>query len=97
MAMITDEKIKETIKTALRISHDKLDDEIDRQIATARKELIRVGVSPVKVAAPDELITEAIRVYALKNMTENPDFVDKYERAWVNISDGIRKSGGYHV
>ena len=97
MAVITDATIKNTIKIALRISHNKLDDEIDRQIITAKKELIRVGVSPAKVAAPDELITEAIRVYALKNMTENPDFIDKYERAWVNISDGIRKSGGYHV
>lgn len=97
MAIITDATIKSTIKTALRISHNKLDDEIDRQIITAKKELVRVGVSPAKVAAPDELITEAIRVYALKNMTESVDLIELYDRAWVNIVDGIRKSGGYHV
>ena len=93
----SDTQIKQTIKTGLRISHNKLDDEIDRQIITAKSELVRVGVSPAKVAAPDELITEAIRVYALKNMTESVDLIELYDRAWVNIVDGIRKSGGYHV
>ncbi len=97
MAIMTDEKLKTVIKTGLRISHHKLDDEVERQIETAKRELIRVGVSPAKVSVPDELITEAIRVYALKNMTENVDMIDLYDRAWVNIVDGIRKSRGYHV
>lgn len=93
----SDTQIKQTIKTGLRISHNKLDDEIDRQIITAKSELVRVGVSPARVAAPDPLITEAIRVYALKNLTESIDLIELYDRAWVNLVDGIRKSGGYYV
>lgn len=85
--------ITETIKTALRIKHNKLDSEIERLENTARREMVRVGVDITK--AMDEtnyLVNQAVVTYCLMNLTEDEGLIDKYYRAWETQIDGIRRN-----
>lgn len=85
--------ITETIKTALRIKHNKLDTEIQRLENTARREMVRVGVDITK--AMDEtnyLVNQAVVTYCLMNLTEDEGLIDKYYRAWETQIDGIRRN-----
>lgn len=85
--------ITETIKTALRIKHNKLDSEIERLEETARREMVRVGVDVTK--AMDEtnyLVNQAVVTYCLMNLTEDEGLIDKYLRAWESQIDGIRRN-----
>jgi hypothetical protein len=82
----------DTVKTALRISHSKLDDELTRLIAVARMELQRVGVQEEVAEADSELVDQAIVTYCLLNTTENTALIDRYQRAWELQLDGVRKS-----
>lgn len=82
----------DTVKAALRISHDKLDDEISRLITTAKDDLIRVGV-PSGIAADegDSLVTQAVVTFVLMTMTEDATLMDKYQRAYEIQADGLRR------
>ena len=85
--------ITSTIKTALRIKHDKLDDEIERLEETARREMVRVGVSSEKAMDDTNyLVNQAVVTYCLMNMTEDEGLIDKYTRAWESQIDGIRRN-----
>ena len=85
--------ITSTIKTALRIKHDKLDDEIERLEETARREMVRVGVSSEKAMDDTNYLTnQAVVTYCLMNMTEDEGLIDKYTRAWESQIDGIRRN-----
>lgn len=88
----------ETIKTALRISHTKLDNEINNTIAVARAELIRAGVLIEKAnAVDDELINEAIKVYCLYTYSNNEKMAEGYSKSWQYQVDNLRKSKGYRA
>lgn len=85
--------ITDTVKTALRIKHDKLDDEIKRLETTARREMLRVGVDIRRVwDDSDDLINQAVITYCLMNLTEDVGLIDKYTRAWETQIDGIRRN-----
>lgn len=85
----------DTVKTAKRIKHDKLDAEITRLISAARAELIRAGVSETKAAQEDDdLINQAIVAYCLMEMSTG-DIHDQYERSWNIQADQLRKSEEY--
>lgn len=85
--------ITSTIKTALRIKHNKLDDEIVRLEETARREMVRVGVD-ISKAMDDQnsLVNQAVVTYCLMNLTEDEGLIDKYLRAWESQIDGIRRN-----
>lgn len=85
--------ITSTIKTALRIKHDKLDDEIERLEETARREMVRVGVKD-EIAMDDTnyLANQAVVTYCLMNLTEDEGLIDKYNKAWECQIDGIRRN-----
>lgn len=83
--------ILDTVKIAQRIRHDKLDDELTRQIAAARLELSRVGVSETRANSDDGLIIEAIVTYCLWKNAENSDYIEKYRAAFALQADGLRK------
>jgi len=84
----------DTVKTAKRIKHDKLDAEITRLISAAKAEMIRAGVSETKAKSDDDLITQAIVTYCLMEMSAG-DVHDKYERSWGIQVDQLRKSEDY--
>lgn len=82
----------DTVKAALRISHDKLDDEISRLITTAKEDLIRVGVPcDIVLGERDSLVTQAVVTFVLMTMTEDATLMDKYQRAYEIQADGLRR------
>ena len=82
----------ETIKLALRISHDKLDAELLRLIETAKAELIRAGVPEETIAKNGSLITQAVTTYCLMNLTDDIRLIDHYQKAFEIQVDSIRRS-----
>lgn len=80
------------VKTALRISHNRLDSEIIRQIEAARAEMTRVGIRP-GVDFCDPLIADAILTWCQYKMA--PLDNERYFEAWQYQVDCLRKSEGY--
>ncbi len=85
-------EMRDVVKTALRITHDKLNDEIDRLIETAKAELIRTGADKETVGASGKLVTQAVITYCLMNLTENSNLIEKYQNAFELQADQIRRS-----
>lgn len=85
-----------TIKSRLRISHDRIDDQLAEDIRTAKAELQRVGISEAAVNAEDDpLIDAAIISYCLFKETSDEKMVYRYERQWNQWKDEIRKTPSY--
>lgn len=85
-------------KTALRISHTVLDGEITDQIATARLEMVRVGISSSKANDDsDALIVSAIKTYVLSRMANSEEDREGYEKSWLYQLDNLRKSRAYNT
>ena len=87
MALIDD------VKTAKRIRHSELDNQITRLIGTARQEMIRAGVH-TDIANDDsnQVIAEAIITYALWKLADTISEMESYEGSWQYQLDCIRKS-----
>ena len=82
----------DTVKAALRISHNELDNEISRLIDTAKEDLIRVGVPcDIVLGERDSLVTQAVVTFVLMTMTEDATLMDKYQRAYEIQADGLRR------
>lgn len=82
----------EVIKHRLRISHCKMDLLLTADIYEAKADMIRCGVSPEMVEAPNEpLIDAAIVAYGMFKETNDERFQEQY-RSRV---DELRKSAGY--
>lgn len=79
--------MRDSVKTALRISHNRLDAEIDRNIDVARAELSRAGVPVDK--SDQKLVDEAVITYCLYKMA--PDENERYFDAFVYQCDNLRK------
>ena len=89
MALIND------VKTRLRISHDKLDGDLEQAIAAARSELARVGVDVDATLDSDPLIVEAIKTYCQHGFTDDVKEKEGYWKSWETQVDGLRKSRTY--
>ena len=89
MSMLT-----QRAKTQLRISHNLLDSEIDSNIATARAELIRLGVSEPKAQSDDALIDDAVLAFVMYKMADRDN--EKRFEAWQYQADCLRKSSAYN-
>ena len=86
--------LRDSIISALRLgatSANTLSPEIDRNITTARAELIRSGVSEVVAKSEHPLVEEAIVTYALMKMGRE-SLYDRYKESWEYQIDCIRKS-----
>lgn len=82
----------ETVKKALRITHNMLDSDIQRTIGTARSEMIRAGILADKAESDEDLLVqEAIITYCLWVYRED----DRYFQSWQYQLDNLRKSAGY--
>lgn len=88
----------EEIKTILGISHTKFDSEITSDIAVARAELIRSGVTSTKANSLDDtLINKAIKSYCCSQRADNEKLADGYRESWLYQVENLRKSKGYRV
>ena len=84
--------INDTVKQALRIKHNKLDDEIARLVETAQDEMIRAGVDESVGTEGGSLVKQAVVTFCQMNMTEEKDLIDRYADAFRLQVDDIRKS-----
>lgn len=85
---------KSSVVIALRLgtaSAKALEPEIDRQIKTARAEMIRTGVSVVVAKSSHELVNEAIVTFCQMKMGEAAKY-DKFKESWEYQVDNLRKS-----
>lgn len=85
------------VKMALRISHDKLNDEIGQHISACLNDMKRLGIS-----VPDDtenvknipLLFAAVKIYCMAQY----DFMNKgeqYKRGYESLRDVLSMSGGY--
>lgn len=82
----------EQVKTALRISHSALDDDIMATIEVARADAIRAGVPSVIMAdESNPLVASVIRTYCLYAYAEK-DNADRYFNSYQYQLDNLRKS-----
>ena len=83
------------IKLYLRISHNLLDDEIEKVIASARQEMIRAGVASSVANGLDtesvEIVETAIKTYAKMYYADTKDG-EKYAESFKYQLDNIRKT-----
>lgn len=89
------DKLLLAIKTRLRISHNKLDNEINETLKTGRNELVRVGVNTNKAFSDDSLIENALKVWCQMNFTDDTTKYDMFSKSWQYQIDNLRKSQGY--
>lgn len=85
----------EQVKTALRISHNVLDDDINMTIETACTECIRAGV-PVEVMSDysNPLVTSVIKTYCMYAYADK-DNAERYFNSFTYQLDNLRKSLTY--
>lgn len=86
--------LNEIVANALRLgpsSRTKLSGEIDRNIRTARAEMIRSGVSDVLANSDYDLIVDAIVTYCMMKMGDSSR-TEQFREGWEYQVDCIRKS-----
>jgi len=84
------------VKQRLRITHNKLDDDLSAEISAARDELQRIGVDAAMAASEDDpLITEAVKTYVQYKNAPDPKEADNLWASWITQADGIRKARTY--
>lgn len=88
------EELREIIAKALRLgpsSKEALSDEIDRNIKTARAEMIRSGVSAILAESDNTLVEDAIITYTMMKMGD-ASRAEQYRNGWEYQLDCLRKS-----
>lgn len=89
--------ILDDVKARLRISHTKLDNDINGTIKTAKAEMIRLGILPSKAENDeDPLIAEAIKTFCQKQYTDDEKKQEMFTLSWEVQVDGLRKHRGYN-
>ena len=83
------------VKLALRISHDKLDSEIQSTIDAAKAEMIRSGVIEASITETDPLIADAIKTYCKYSFAFDIKLREGFFESWQYQLENIRKSEGY--
>lgn len=85
----------EKVKLALQITTDEFDSDIEENIAAARAELIRSGVSASKANSDnDPLITKAIKTFCQKEYSDD-NLSERFEESFKYQVDNLRKSADY--
>ena len=83
--------IEGKVKLALRISHTLLDAEIADVIKSARAEMVRAGVDPVRAEGSNEIIETAIKTYALAYYASEEKDAKRYQESFMYQCDCLRK------
>lgn len=85
------------IKTALRISHNKLDEEIEQHISACLDDMKRLGIALpelVDEVRENPLLYAAVKLYCMAQY----DFLGKgeqYKKDYEKLRDTLSLSGGY--
>jgi uncharacterized phage protein (predicted DNA packaging) len=84
------------VKTALRISHNALDSEIEDLIEEARQDLILAGVSSSKaVDDNDHLIRRAIKIYAKAQSAADAESAERFQKSFDMLKNHLTLAGDY--
>ena len=84
------------VRKRLRITHTSIDDQLTNDVAAAKAELRRVGISSTSVEAQnDSLIDKAIMAYCMWVESSNDKMATGYEAMWETWRDELRKTQGY--
>ena len=87
----------EKVKLALQITTNEFDSDIEENIAAARAEMIRSGVSAAKANSDDDpLVIKAIKTFCQKEYSDD-NLSERFEKSWKYQLDNLRKSSGYKV
>lgn len=87
----------DSVKTTLRISHDKLDDDISQHISACLDDMKRLGISipdDVEDVADIPLLFSAVKIYCMAQF----DFLNKgeqYKKGYESLRDSLSLSGSY--
>lgn len=81
------------IKLTLRISHDKLDEDLQADIAAALADLRRVGI--VHAGEEDPLIFNAIKLYCRSTNTNDPTKAAEWLRRYEDLKACLHLAEGY--
>lgn len=85
--------VLDDVKTALRISHESLDDLLTKQIATARMEMVRNGMAEEVVNDESNLLViDAIITYCQMRNADTILESQNYTESWKYQLDCLRKS-----
>lgn len=83
----------EKIKLALRISHSKLDSDIQADIDACQQDLKICGI--VHAPENDPLIFNAIKLYCRSVYTDDPAKAAEYLKRYEALKDCLRMAEGY--
>lgn len=83
--------VLDKIKTALRISHDKLDEDIINNIGACLLDLKRVGVN---VSEPDALIDKACELYC-KYQYDYQNKGEQFRQSYESLRDALSLCDDY--
>ena len=81
------------IKDGLRISHDKLDDDIQSDAEACLADLERVGI--IYADDEDPLIFNAIKLWCRSLYTDDPVKSAEYLRRYERLRDSLSMAEGY--
>lgn len=81
----------EKVKNDLRISHSKLDDDIQDNIEACKLDLKRVGVD---IDKNDQLVEKAIKLY-IRWQYNFENQADRYMLAYKNLRNALSLCGDY--
>ncbi|MGG0645407.1 head-tail connector protein [Bacillus mycoides] len=86
----------ETVKKALSVSHDALDDEISDLIEAARHDLMLSGVSSTKANVDtDSLIKRAIITYTKANFIPDAKEAERFQLSYNMLKNHLTLAGDY--
>lgn len=80
-------------KLALRLSHSKLDDDIEANVLACKKDMERVGIT--KTEDTDPIIHKLIELF-LKWQYNHMAEGEKFKKAYEEMRDGLSLCGDYH-
>lgn len=94
------EELVKEIKDSMRISHSKLDADIEGNIVAAAADMLRVGIQPYsgpkhKRLKDDRLIRKAVELYC----KAQADYLGKgpqFEASYENLRDALSLCGDYN-
>ena len=86
------------IKTSLRISHDKLDSDVQDTIDACLADLRLCGVKETKLDPAkdlDPLILNAVKLYCRKEYTDDPVKAARYQEGYDSLKACLKMAEGY--
>ena len=81
------------VKSSMRISHSKSDQDILKLIDAAFADLIRSGADERVVRNDNPLVVQAVIVYCKREFTDDVNKHNRFNLSYQQMLDEIRKSG----